>query len=53
MHIWSTLKKFFQSHIEDMGVQEASFPMFLSATSLAKVRGTPTCSDAAAEANAK
>ncbi|KAK7699063.1 hypothetical protein SLS64_011977 [Diaporthe eres] len=36
MHIWSTLKKFFQSKIEDMGVQEASFPMFLSATSLAK-----------------
>lgn len=47
MHIWNSLKKFFQSHIEEMGVQEASFPMFLSATSLAKVRGTPTCSQAA------
>ena len=47
MHIWNSLRKFFQSHIEGMGVQEASFPMFLSATSLAKVRGTNTRPDAA------
>ncbi|POS76810.1 prolyl-tRNA synthetase [Diaporthe helianthi] len=36
MHIWTSIRKFFQDHIEPMGVQEASFPMFLSATSLAK-----------------
>lgn len=45
MHIWTSIRKFFQDHIEPMGVQEASFPMFLSATSLAKVRRTPTHTD--------
>ena len=34
MHIWSTIRKWFDGHIEELGVQEASFPMFLSKTSL-------------------
>lgn len=36
MHIWSTIRKWFSGHIEDMGVEEASFPMFLSSKSLEK-----------------
>lgn len=36
MHIWNTIRKWFQGHIEEMGVDEASFPMFLSETSLKK-----------------
>lgn len=36
MHIWNTIRKWFQSHIEEMGVEETSFPMFLSKTSLDK-----------------
>jgi prolyl-tRNA synthetase len=36
MHIWSTIRKWFQQHIEEMGVEETSFPIFLSAKSLEK-----------------
>ncbi len=36
MHIWSTIRKFFTSHIEDLGVEETSFPIFLSSKSLEK-----------------
>lgn len=36
MHIWSTIRKWFNGHIEEMGVEEASFPMFLSSKSLEK-----------------
>lgn len=36
MHIWNTIRKWFQGHIEEMGVDEASFPLFLSKTSLDK-----------------
>lgn len=36
MHIWSTIRKWFQGHIEELGVEEASFPLFLSSKSLEK-----------------
>ncbi|KAK0391343.1 hypothetical protein NLU13_0844 [Sarocladium strictum] len=36
MHIWSTIRKWFSGHIEELGVEEASFPMFLSSKSLEK-----------------
>lgn len=36
MHIWSEIRKWFTAHIEEMGVEEASFPMFLSSKSLEK-----------------
>lgn len=36
MHIWSTIRKWFSGHIEEMGVEEASFPLFLSSKSLEK-----------------
>jgi prolyl-tRNA synthetase len=36
MHIWSTIRKWFQERIEDMGVEETSFPIFLSSKSLEK-----------------
>ena len=36
MYIWSVIRKWFQERIELMGVDEASFPMFLSAKSLEK-----------------
>ncbi|XWW93914.1 hypothetical protein V2A60_001853 [Cordyceps javanica] len=36
MYIWSSLRKWFQERIEKLGVEEASFPMFLSAKSLEK-----------------
>jgi prolyl-tRNA synthetase len=36
MHIWSTIRKWFTERIEDMGVDETSFPMFLSSKSLEK-----------------
>jgi prolyl-tRNA synthetase len=36
MHIWSTIRKWFSGHIEDLGVEEASFPLFLSSKSLEK-----------------
>lgn len=33
MYIWSAIRKWFQERIEVMGVEETSFPMFLSQTS--------------------
>lgn len=36
MHIWNTIRKWFQERIELMGVEETSFPMFLSSKSLEK-----------------
>lgn len=36
MHVWNEIRKWFQGHIEEMGVEEASFPMFLSSKSLEK-----------------
>lgn len=36
MFIWSTIRKWFQERIEQLGVDEASFPMFLSSKSLEK-----------------
>lgn len=36
MFIWAEIRKWFQERIEAMGVDETSFPMFLSAKSLEK-----------------
>ncbi|KAL1841330.1 hypothetical protein VTJ49DRAFT_7167 [Mycothermus thermophilus] len=36
MYIWNTIKKWFQERIEAMGVEETSFPLFLSEKSLEK-----------------
>ncbi|KAL7946137.1 hypothetical protein V8C42DRAFT_322585 [Trichoderma barbatum] len=36
MHIWGVIRKWFQDRIELMGVEETSFPMFLSSKSLEK-----------------
>ncbi|KAJ3532352.1 hypothetical protein NM208_g8479 [Fusarium decemcellulare] len=36
MFIWSEMRKWFQKHLDDMGIGEASFPLFLSGKSLAK-----------------
>lgn len=36
MHIWNEIRKWFQGHIEEMGVEEGNFPMFLSSKSLEK-----------------
>jgi prolyl-tRNA synthetase len=36
MYIWSAIRKWFQERIELMGVEETSFPMFLSSKSLEK-----------------
>jgi prolyl-tRNA synthetase len=36
MHIWNVIRKWFQERIEAMGVEETSFPMFLSSKSLEK-----------------
>lgn len=36
MFIWSTIRKWFTERIEDMGVDETSFPIFLSSKSLEK-----------------
>lgn len=36
MHIWSTIRKWFTGHIEELGVEETSFPLFLSSKSLEK-----------------
>ncbi|RFU76548.1 proline--trna ligase [Trichoderma arundinaceum] len=36
MHIWNVIRKWFQDRIELMGVEETSFPMFLSSKSLEK-----------------
>lgn len=39
MYIWNVIRKWFQDRIEAMGVEETSFPMFLSAKSLEKEKG--------------
>lgn len=36
MYIWSVIRKTFTAQIEALGVEEVSFPMFLSKTSLDK-----------------
>lgn len=36
MFIWSQIRKWFQEGIDELGVEEASFPMFLSSKSLEK-----------------
>ena len=36
MHIWNTIRKWFSERIEAMGVEETSFPLFLSEKSLEK-----------------
>ena len=36
MHIWSEIRKWFTGHIEELGVDEVSFPLFLSSKSLEK-----------------
>ena len=36
MYIWNVIRNWFQTRIEAMDVEEASFPMFLSKTSLDK-----------------
>ena len=36
MYIWNTIRKWFQERIEEMGVEETSFPLFLSKASLDK-----------------
>lgn len=36
MHIWGVIRTWFQEHIEELGVEETSFPMFLSSKSLEK-----------------
>ncbi len=36
MFIWAEIRKWFQERIEELGVEECSFPMFLSSKSLEK-----------------
>lgn len=36
MYIWNVIRNWFQERIEDMGVEETNFPMFLSSKSLEK-----------------
>lgn len=36
MFIWAQIRNWFQAKIEEIGVEEASFPMFLSSKSLEK-----------------
>lgn len=36
MHIWNEIRDWFNERTKAMGVEEASFPMFLSSTSLEK-----------------
>ncbi|CAJ2506986.1 Uu.00g081720.m01.CDS01 [Anthostomella pinea] len=36
MYVWNVIRKWFQERIEGMGVEETSFPMFLSSKSLEK-----------------
>lgn len=36
MHIWNEIRAWFQQRIQEMGVEETSFPMFLSSKSLEK-----------------
>jgi prolyl-tRNA synthetase len=38
MFTWNCIRKWFQERIEAMGVEETSFPMFLSSKALEKVR---------------
>ena len=37
MYIWNVIRAWFQERIQNMGVDETSFPMFLSAKSFEKV----------------
>lgn len=39
MYIWNVIRKWFQERIEGLGVEETSFPMFLSSKSLEKEKG--------------
>jgi hypothetical protein len=41
MHVWNVIRAWFQERIQDMGVEETSFPMFLSSKSLEKVSNPP------------
>jgi prolyl-tRNA synthetase len=41
MYIWNVIRTFFQDRIEEMGIEEANFPMFLSSKSLEKVSKSP------------
>ena len=36
MHVWGIIRQWFQQRIEAMGVEETSFPLFLSSKSLEK-----------------
>lgn len=36
MYIWNVIRKWFQEHIDELGVEETNFPMFLSQKSLEK-----------------
>jgi prolyl-tRNA synthetase len=36
MHVWNSIRAWFQKRIEELGVEETSFPMFLSSKSLEK-----------------
>lgn len=36
MHIWGVIRKWFTDKIDEMGVEETNFPMFLSSKSLEK-----------------
>jgi len=36
MHIWGIIRQWFQQRIEEIGVEETSFPLFLSSKSLEK-----------------
>ncbi|KYK59169.1 prolyl-tRNA synthetase [Drechmeria coniospora] len=36
MHIWTVIRKWFSENIEELGVDEVSFPLFLSSKSLEK-----------------
>ena len=36
MFIWAEMRNWFQERLDDMGISEASFPLFLSQESLAK-----------------
>lgn len=41
MHVWNVIRAWFQEKIQEMGVEETSFPMFLSSKSLEKVGNCP------------
>ncbi len=42
MHIWNIIRAWFQERSEELNVEEARFPLFLSAKSLEKVSKHPT-----------